>query len=265
MNEGEGEESYRIIGGNAAFTTALSEKIGLENVSVNQRVTKILSSKAADGSDLNEVVYIDLATNQEHSIEAKNVVSTIPIFRLFEVQMDPPLSQKKWQAIQSQGYGSYFKAHIFVPAEQSQFWSDGNGESILPLLSDSSLGVIYDGNPDQTQAKTRILSLLITGAKAEAFNFMPLDQARLALKAGFETLWPGFSKHIVGMEFHRYHPRAIAAWPVGRSRFDELADEIRRPEHGLHLAGDFTESSHSDGAFLSARRAVKLIAKDHKK
>jgi monoamine oxidase len=67
------------------------------------------------------------------------------------------------------------------------------------------------------------------------------------------------------MEFYRYHPRAIAAWPPGRSRFDELSNEIRRPENNVILAGDFTESSHSDGAFISAHRAVSYILKDRSK
>ena len=61
------------------------------------------------------------------------------------------------------------------------------------------------------------------------------------------------------MEFYRFHPRAIAAWPVGRSRFDEFSNEIRRPENNVYLAGDFTESSHSDGAFISAHRVVQAI------
>jgi monoamine oxidase len=63
------------------------------------------------------------------------------------------------------------------------------------------------------------------------------------------------------MEFYRYHPRAVAGWPVGRSRFDALSDEIRKPERGVFFAGDFTESTHSSGAFEAAARVVRDIMK----
>jgi len=86
-----------------------------------------------------------------------------------------------------------------------------------------------------------------------------LDKARAQIVAGLDKMWPGIKDEIEDVEFYRYHPRAIAAWPVGRSRFDDLSNEIRRSENHVYLAGDFTESSHSDGAFISAHRAVKSI------
>ena len=94
---------------------------------------------------------------------------------------------------------------------------------------------------------------------------MPLDQVRETIKKSIERFFPVITKEVKGMEFYRFHPRAIAAWPVGRSRFDELSQEIRRPEHRIYFAGDFTESSHSDGAFKSATRVVGQILEENKK
>ena len=111
----------------------------------------------------------------------------------------------------------------------------------------------------------KIISLLVSGARAEAFNFLNQDQTRAMITGAFDKLWPGFSKMIKGMEFYRFHPRAIASWPVGRSRFDDLSNEIRKPENNLHLAGDFTEDSHSSGAFESASRVVSQIIAERKK
>ena len=249
---GTGEESYRVIGGNENFTSALARAVGEEHITFNAKVNRIIRQGTTS-----TVSYLNTTNNKHAEIRGDFVISTIPLYRLFELQIEPPLSPAKWAAIQSQKWGSYFKAHILVGSEAKRFWMNGNSSS-LPILSDSPLGVIYDGNPDQA-TKTKILSLLITGSQAEAFNFMPLDQVREIIKAQFEMLWPGFSKEIKMIEFYRYHPRAIAAWPVGRSRFDDLSNEIRRPENGLYMAGDFTESSHSDGAFISASRVVKQI------
>jgi len=208
------------------------------------------------------VGYLDTETNRTGVIRAKKVVSTIPLFRLFEVQFEPALSEAKRAAIASQSWGSYFKAHILLKSSAARFWEKGD-HSILPILSDSELGVIYDGAPDHKGA-TRLLSLLITGDRAEAFNFAQVDIVRSTLKTSLEKLWPGIASEIIDMEFYRYHPRAIAGWPVGRSRFDAQSDEVRHPERGVHFAGDFTENTHSSGAFLSARRVVTELLAERK-
>ena len=254
---GKGEPSYRVVGGNEKFTDALSTTVGRDRISVNTRVNRIETK----GNEV-LVTYLDQATNHSGVVRAKHVVSTIPLYRLFEVQFVPALSDRKREAIATQTWGSYFKAHIFVPSDAKRFWSK-NGTPYMPILSDSELGVIYEGNPDQ-DTKTKIVSLLVTGDQAEAFNMLPLDKVRENIKAGFDRLWPGFAQEIKDIEFYRFHPRAIAGWPVGRSRFDELSDEVRRPENHVYLAGDFTEGTHSSGAFESAFRVSKqIIAQEH--
>ena len=256
---GDGQESYRVINGNEIFTNTLKKKIGEKNITTNHRVTKV---EFKNGKST--VSYLNTQNNTQHQIEATYVVSTVPPFRFaMEVQLDPGLSAKKMEAIQSQTYGSYFKAHLFVPASASRFWTK-NGVSFLPFLSDSDLGVIYEGNPDQ-KTKTKIISLLITGDRAEGFNFMNQDGVREQIKKQFDIFWPGFSKEISTMEFYRYHPRAIGGWPVGRSRYDELSDELRKPENNLFIAGDFTEGTHSSDAIKSAYRVVNQIVEIRKK
>ena len=249
---GGGEKAVRVLDGNDRFTEALADAVGRANISVDRRVTSVRTS----GKTV-RVGYLDQEKNLSGTIEAAWVISTIPLYRLFEVQFEPPLSETKRRAIETMGWGSYFKAHIFLPAAAERFWKK-SGTSILPILSDSKLGVIYDGTPE-AKGKWRVISLLITGDHAEHFNLTPLDGVRAELGEALEAFWPGIKGQIKGIEFYRYHPRAIAAWPPGRSRFDELSEAVREAEHRVHLAGDFTESSHSDGAFLSASRAVSLI------
>jgi monoamine oxidase len=254
--DGKGELSYRVTGGNDAFALGLAQEVGWKRILTNQRVTAV---RRLGNRSLVQVM--DATTNRQMIYEAKHVVSTVPPYRIvMEVQFDPPMSHQKLASIKSQTYGSYFKAHIFLPKEAERFWTDKDGESALPILSDSELGVIYDGNPDYA-GKTKILSLLIHGAKAESFNFMPLDLVRQIIKESLDQQWPGIKAEVLNMEFYRYHPRAIAAWPVGRSRFDELSQELRKPENGIYFAGDFTESSHSDGSIMSAHRVVRQILK----
>ncbi|MDB5038683.1 MAG: FAD-dependent oxidoreductase [Bacteriovoracaceae bacterium] len=248
----EGEKCYRVKGGNDQFTDGMAKAIGLQHISVNKRVTRIISN----GNSVT-VNYLDTETNGNGVIKASHVVNTIPLFRLFEVQFDPPLSEKKQQAIHTMTWGAYFKVHIFLNKNAEKFWTL-NGNNTLPILTDSDLGVIYDGNPAK-KGDVRMVSLLIVADAAERFNLTPLDTVRKQVIDGLEKMWPGFAKEVTDVEFYRYHPRAIASWPVGRSRFDDLSNEIRKPENNVYMAGDFTESSHSDGAFISAARVVKQI------
>ncbi len=57
------------------------------------------------------------------------------------------------------------------------------------------------------------------------------------------------------------YPQAVAYWPLehGRSRFDDLANELRRPQGRLYIGGDTTEDSHSEGAVVAALRISKDI------
>ena len=251
---GDGEPSNRVIGGNQNFTKALAKAVGMENISLNHHVTRVNST----GDHQVEVQYLDLENNVNGVIKGRYVISTIPLYRLFEVQFVPPLSKKKQDAIQTQTWGSYFKSHIFLPAKAARFWTTTNGETMLPILSDSELGVIYDGNQGQSEP-TKVLSLLTFGATAESFNMMTQDKVTARILDGLNKMWPGITQEVSRIEFYRFHPRAVAAWPVGRSRFDELSAEIRRPENNVYLAGDFTEASHSNGATGSAIRVVKEI------
>ena len=54
---------------------------------------------------------------------------------------------------------------------------------------------------------------------------------------------------------------AVAYWPLdlGRSRYDALAQELRRPQGRVWIGGDTTENSHSEGAVQAAQRMAREI------
>jgi monoamine oxidase len=64
----------------------------------------------------------------------------------------------------------------------------------------------------------------------------PLDDVRETSAAALDALFPGVRRHIKSAEIFVY-PHAVAYWPLklGRSRFDELANELRRPEGRLYI------------------------------
>jgi monoamine oxidase len=252
---GKGEESYHVIGGNQKLAEAMAAAVGMEHLSLNTRVTQIQSTengvlvRASDASTYRESLY-----------RGKYVVSTIPLYMLQEIQFTPPLTPTHREAIQSQTWGSYFTAHVILEAAAQEYWHV-KGKNILPLRAEGPLGVIYDGFSPKADATKVLLNLLITGPAAENFNLRirSVEQIQTDITQSLDTLWPGSGKLVRGFAFYRYHPRAIASWPVGRSRFDTLSDEMRKPFGRVYFAGDYTEGTHSHHAAQSALRVINSI------
>lgn len=251
---GDGASPNHIVGGNANLTEKIADHLGREHISLNTQATSILDS--ADGV---EVRAIDTSTYQNHRFKAKLAVLAIPLFRVNELQFEPRLDEKVYQAINTQTWGSYFTAHVMLDKAAEKYWTV-DGTSVLPILSGGPLGVIY---PDMESAGPNLVmvNLLVTGDWAEMFNArtMTLDDVQKQLEDGFEQQYPGSKAMIRTWSFYRYHPRAIASWPVGRSRYDELSNLLRKAHGHLYFAGDFTESTHSDGAGIAALRVTKQI------
>ncbi len=250
---GDGETPYHVIGGNQRAAERLADAVGRKRIRLNQLVTHI----AADADGV-EVTAVDQSNFRQRVYRADYAITAIPLFRLNDIQFEPPLSDERKQAIRTQSAGAYFTAHVFLDPAASRFWTV-QGQSALPILSDGPLGVIYAGHSQP--GRDILLNLLISGASAERFNsrVSEPDQIREELLAAFERLWPGVRPAIKQMHFYRYHPRAIASWPVGRSRFDELADALRAGQSRVYFAGDFSEDTHSNGALESAQRTVRAI------
>lgn len=258
---GKGETPYELENGNESLPNALAEKIGKENIGLNMQVMKFNNNKEGV-----EIEAMDTSDFKHYKYKAKYAVSAIPLYRLAELQFNPTLSQEKQDAISTQTWGSYFTAHVFMAPEAKKYWTSPKGESYLPILSDSQLGVIYSAT-ESKKDNAFILNLLITGEAAEKFNYRAIlfESVRNDLNNEFNKIWAGSAKYIKKYQFYRYHPRAIASWPVGRSRFDKLSESIRKPQGNIYFAGDFTESSHSDGAVYSALRVVNDILTREKK
>ncbi len=253
-----GARPHHVVGGNERLVEALAAHLGTAHLRLNTQVTHVIQTPSGV-----EIRAIDAATSRILRLNARAAVLAIPLYRLLELQFTPRLSEEHYQAIQTQGWGSYFTAHVALDPAAARFWTI-EGRSVLPLLAGGSLGVLYSGGSTEGQAaapKEVLLNLLVHGPTAEGFNARlgALDDVKAQLEGSLDALFPGVRPLIHGWTFYRYHPRAIAAWPVGRSRFDALSDLLRRPFGNVYFAGDFTESSHSDGAALSARRVSEQL------
>jgi monoamine oxidase len=254
--DGFGEHNYHVVGGNTNFTKALAARLGADQIVTNARVTAIEQDAAG--------VKLRVLLNDSRYVEVtgKMAVVTAPVSHLGRIQYTPPLSPEKWRAIQTTRMGSYIKVHFRLAPGAEKLWTI-DGENALTLLSDSHAGSIYDVSDLQDASgpdKDGVLTLLLHARYARDLMNKPVDEIREESAKALDALFPGVRSFIKSAEIFVY-PQAVAYWPLelGRSRFDDLANELRRPQGRLYIGGDTTEDSHSEGAVVAALRISKDI------
>ncbi|HEV8238350.1 MAG TPA: NAD(P)/FAD-dependent oxidoreductase [Thermoanaerobaculia bacterium] len=257
--DGFGEMNYHVKGGNTDFTTALARRLDPGQIVTDARVTAVEqdAGRVKVRALLNDARYVE--------ITGRMVVVTAPISQIGRIQFTPPLDPGKRRAIDSERMGSYIKVHFRMAPGASKLWTV-DGENILTLLSDSLAGSIYDvtdlQHADGGVEKDGVLTLLLHARFARELMNKPADEIRERTADALEALFPGARGYIKSAEIFVY-PQAVANWPLelGRSRFDDLANELRRPQGRLYIGGDTTEDSHSEGAVVSALRIAKDIVR----
>jgi monoamine oxidase len=131
------------------------------------------------------------------------------------------------------------------------------------MLSDSPAGSIYEATVFQKTGPNadRYLTMLVHARFAHQMLSMNMDDMRAHAIKSLDAVFPGIAPHVKLAEIFPY-PTAVAYWPLslGRSRFDDLAETLRKPEGGIWIGGDTTENSHSEGAVQAAQRMAAQIA-----
>lgn len=255
--DGFGEKNYHVAGGNSGFVEALVSRLDPGSLRTETRVTAI--EQTASG------VTVRALERERRYVEAacRLAAVTVPVSHLGRIQFSPPLADEAWRAIETTGMGSYIKVHFRLDPEAAALWEDDAGESILTLLSDSLAGSIYDVTDLQEgegAGAERLLTLLLHAGFARELMHERHDVIRERTAEALDHLFPGVRPHIRSAEIFVY-PQAVAFWPLdgGRSRFDDLANTLRRPHGRVHIGGDTTEDSHSEGATVAALRMARQI------
>lgn len=247
-----GEKNFHVPGGNDAIIARLAESINGPKI-LGAQVTHV-ERKTVDGKLHATVRY--LKNSRQESVEGEAVVLAVPWVNLHQIQCDPPLTPAQLEALGRLGRGQYTVVHLVLDRGAAQLWGQADP---FPVLSGGELGVIYGPHATETAGQELVFSLLIYGPEAEAYHMAPRDIKRTELLEGLDQFWPGFSKYVKEVMFYTYHPCAVTYWPKGRSPLDAGSVALRTPNAGLFLAGDWTESSHAEGAVRSALEVVHQV------
>lgn len=256
--DGFGETNYHVKGGNTGFVQALVAKVGSDRIVTQAQVTALEQTPTGV-----RVRYLHQGARYREAA-ARAVVVTVPLYQIGRIQFLPPLGDEKRRAIATTRFGAYIKVHFRMAAEAAPLW-ESDGSSMLTMLSDSPAGSIYEATDFQPTGTSgeRYLTLLIHARFARQMATMTADEMRDHAVASLDAVFPGIARHVRMAEVFAY-PTSVAYWPVkeGRSRFDALARELRRPHGRIWIGGDTTENSHSEGAVQAALRISKeLVAR----
>jgi monoamine oxidase len=252
---GFGEKNFHVSGGNTRFIDALVTRVGRDRVVTEAQVTAVEQTDKGV-----KVRYLHKGTRYRE-IAARAVVVTVPLYLLRRIQFLPALSAEKQKAIETTRFGAYIKVHVGGAAPPAPLWQH-EGETLLTMLSDSAAGSIYEATAFQANdpGADRYLTMLVHARFAHAMLGMSADGMREHAVKSLEALFPGIAQHVKLVELFVY-PTAVAYWPLdlGRSRYDALAQELRRPQGRVWIGGDTTENSHSEGAVQAAQRMAREI------
>jgi monoamine oxidase len=247
-----GEKNFHVPGGNSVIIGKLGDALKGPKI-MGATVTHVIR-RQENGHLLAEVRYLKNSTEQK--IQADAVVVAVPWVMLHQMQFEPALTAKQLKGLSRLGRGQYTVIHMLLDKAVARLWEKGDP---FPILSNAELGVIYGPHATDTNGPEIVFSFLIYGPEAEAYHMAPRDGKRKEVLEGMDTFFPGFSKYVHETFFYSYHPAAVTYWPKGRSPLDELSEAIRTPNQGLFLAGDWTESSHAEGAVRSAILASRQV------
>ena len=262
----DAEHNYHAVGGNHKIPEAFARAIG-PHITTGAKAIRIdLPTKPKPGPGEIEIHY--MIDGHIAVLRADRVVLAVPWIRLHELDIHPPLSKEKWDALDGEheskkkgpqlpglARGKYVVVHLLVDRKQGDaLWRDPKTKRTpFPVLSNGKLGVIYgvrgEGDPN---ADTDVFGLLVYGEYANALHMQPVERVREIMVEELERVWPGFGKIVKAAYVYSYHPAGVPVWPPGRSPIDDGSKVMWKPEHGLYLAGDFLLNAHSDGAARSS-------------
>ncbi len=254
---GFGETNAHVAGGNERLIDALVQQLPEGTVWTNEPVSSV--------RQVGRQVAVRHGRGRHLTVSrCEHVVIAVPLWSLDTIRLHATIEPAAAQAIASCTAGSYVKVLHRLRPEAAQMW-ERHGGGLFTLLSDSQAGCIYLGAA--REGSDLVLTQLIHAQHARQLCGLPREQiARRAVRAldrlsAPGPLWPGLGALVTQTRAFAY-PRAVAYWSVdrGRSRLDERAAALRRPQGRVHFSSDTLMSSHSDGAVGSGQRVARTLA-----
>jgi monoamine oxidase len=246
----EAEQLYTIRGGTDLLPKALAARLAAK-IRYGAPVVRI-------EQDARGVRVVFLQAGAEQTIAADYLVCAIPFSILKEIEVSPPFSHAKQQAIRELPYTSASRVYL---QSKREFWT-GEG---LGISAYTDLPIMAIVNSTLNQAGTRgILESYSAGEHSRALTAMKESERVSFTLEQMEKVYPAIRKNFEGGASVCWDEdvwaRGAYAW-FKPGQMSELLPHIARAEGRIHFAGEHTSSwpGWMQGAFQSGHRAAQEI------
>ena len=243
------DQFFKIQGGMDQLPRAMAKSLR-GTVRYNSAVVRVEQSR--------DSVLIDyLANGRPASITAERVILAVPFSTLRRIDVRPPLSAAKKNAIDSL---PYFPATRFLLESKTRFWDDAG---LTGTARTDQPAEVWDCTYD-LPATAGILGATMGGAMGTAMSAMERSHALNAGVRAVSNVFPDLTTNFVKGSVYRWalDPWARGAFAVFRpGQMSSLMPEIPRPEGRLHFAGEHTSAwmGWMEGALESGGRAAHEV------
>jgi monoamine oxidase len=254
-------ERYKIQGGMDLLPRAMASALG-DIVRYNAPVVRVTRESAGrPGPTAQRALRFRVeyrSTARVESLTAGRIIFAIPFTTLRDIEIRPPLSKPKTQAI---AHLSYYSGTRFLLQSRSRFWraADLSGSARTDRATE-----VWDSTFDQVTSARGILGASVGGSVGRPIQDMtPEDSLRFGIGLvadAFPGIRAQFEKGVV--QRWAVEPWSRGAFPVFKpGEMSTLMPTIARAENGIHFAGEHTSSwtGWMEGALRSGERAAREV------
>ncbi|MEO8446903.1 MAG: NAD(P)/FAD-dependent oxidoreductase [bacterium] len=241
----ENEMDYKIKGGNSRLPFAMADKIGLNNIKLNTKVTEV---------DYGNKVKIKTAGGE--TFECDKLICTLPTFAMSKIKWNPIFSNDKIEAINALQYSRINKAATLFT---EKFWKDES----FSIVTDTFSHYFYHGSKFQDESKGVLISYSI-GDKADMMSRLTKKEQEDTIAGSLTTAF-GDVRNLIDKNVNYYwglDEHTMGAYALyGKGQWFSLMPVLREKLTNVHFAGEHIADwqGFMEGAVESGEDAAKQI------
>lgn len=247
-----GGAPFILKGGNDKLPRGMAEKLD-DKIHYGVDISSI--------ADTGEQVSVSGKLNgNSSSFEADYLICTVPAKAMNRIQMEPPVSAEKKEAIENMPYLDITRTYLQVA---KPFWMEKeiSGNAVTDLTTGAVFGHVSPANPDNNAA---LLENMVAGPAAAAMAKVPkkelLEEVIQDMKKVHPEIEEYYQKGHVKAWSEDPYAQGANSWPAPGDVTKYLG-HLQKPHGKIHFAGEHTSILRStmEGALRSGVRAAKEI------
>ena len=239
------EMDFKAKGGNQQIVKAMADKIGFENIKMNNKV---------DAIDYNSNIKIHCTNGNTY--ECDKLICALPTFSMSKIKWNPILPQDKTDAINQLQYCRINKSATLF---SEKFWKDDS----FSIITDTFSHYFYHATKNQKTSKGVLISYSI-GDKADIFSHLTKNQRENTITDSLIIPF-GDVKNLMEKNINYYWGNdefTMGAYALyGKGQWFSLMPVLKQKLNNISFAGEHIADwqGFMEGAVITGEEAAKDI------